>query len=138
MPLRVQIQEIQRRWYKDVSVRQSFTASDTTATLITGRALHTIFVQRIIVWIITDAAQSWTFEDSNSSAKQIAKVTTSPGAATRWDFDFGDDGEPLTEAKNLVLTMSAAGLAGNVIVVAYEKPTSALVANTAGATRVSL
>lgn len=121
-----------RRYHRDMSTSLRVAATDVDTTLITGRTGQTVFVQRIIVYIITDAAQSWSFEDSNGTARVIATVTASPGADTRWDFDFGPEGAPLTEAKNLVLNVSAAGLAGHIEVEAYMKPTAALTANVAG------
>lgn len=119
-----------RRWYEDVTADLTMAAGTGDTTLITARnANYTIFVQRIIAFITTDAAQSWSFEDSAGTPVQIAEVTTSPGDSTRWDFDFGPAGAPLTEGKNLLLNVSAAGLAGHVHVEAYQKLTAVVNAN---------
>lgn len=115
-----------RKWHKDISGSLTMGAGDGDATLVTGRSGHTIKIQRIIVYITTDAAQSWSFEDSNASAKKIAEVTTSPGDETRWDFDFGDNGVPLTEGKNFVLNVSAAGLAGHIEWLGYIEQTATM------------
>ncbi len=117
------------QWYRtrnqDISGSLIVAATDDDQTLVTVRnANSTIYIQHIIVYITTNAAQSWSFEDSNSSARKIAKVTTSPGVDTRWDFWLGDAGIPLTEGKNFLLNMSAAGLAGNVEWEGYSRLTS--------------
>ncbi len=123
-----------RSFYTDVSMNTVVAAAGGDQTLISigARTSWTIFVQRIIVYITTDAAQSWSFEDDNGTPKKIAEVTASPGDETRWDFDFGPIGVPLTEGKDLELNVSAAGLAGHIEVYAYRKLTSPLAA-TAGA-----
>lgn len=113
-----------RQIYRDISSSVAIGAADGDTTLVSGVASHTIYVQRIIVWISTDAAQSWSFEDDNGTPKQIAEVTTSPGDSTRWDFDFGDVGVPLTEGKDFELNVSAAGLAGNITWEGYIRATS--------------
>jgi hypothetical protein len=111
-----------RKVYPSADAQLAFTTATTTTTLTTAKSsAHTIFVQRIIVWIKTDAAQSITFQDNNGTPVIIAKVTTSPGADTRWDFDFGMKGVPLTLGKNLTATFSAAGLAGHMEIYGYQK-----------------
>lgn len=120
-----------RRWNQDISGHLTVAAADTSSTLATIRnANSTFYIQRIVVYITTDAAQSWSFEDSNGSAKKVAKVTTSPGADTRWEFQFGERGLPLTEGKNFVLTMSAAGLAGTIEWEGYSRLTTAMAPGT--------
>lgn len=107
--------------YPSASGTIQFTAATTTTTLETVKsALYTIYVQRIIVWIRTDAAQSIAFQDS-SAAVEIAKVPASPGADTRWDFDFGTIGVPLTIGTDLKAVFSAAGLAGHMEWEGYQK-----------------
>ena len=114
-----------RRHYSDISGQLIFTASTDDTTLRTVRdANHTIFVQKIRVYITTDAAQSIVFEDSNSSARKIAEVTASPGDETPWVFDFGPKGFELTEGKNFVMNVSAVGLAGHMEWEGYEKLTA--------------
>lgn len=101
-----------------------FTAAQTTLTIETIKtstvSTYKMYIQRIIVWIKTDAAQSITFQDDNGAPVIIAKVTTSPGADTRWDFDFGQAGTPLTLGKSLTATFSAAGLAGHMEWYGYQ------------------
>ncbi len=99
----------------------TFTAATDDTTLITAvDSSHTIYVQRVIVYITTDAAQSISFEDS--TGVKICKVSTSPGVDTRWDFYFGPKGRPLTAGANFVMNVSAAGLAGHVEWQCYQTP----------------
>ena len=120
-----------RRIYRDVSTALTATTATGDTVLITATtANHTIFVQRIIVYITTDAAQSWSFEDTAGTPVQVSEIPTSPGDNTRWDFDFGEEGLPLTEGTNLNLNVSATGLAGRIKVYAYQKLTSAAAAGT--------
>lgn len=100
-----------------------FTASTDDTTLITAfSAAHTLYIQRLVVWITTSVAQSITFQDSNGTPFVIAVVSSPPGANTRWDFDFGPKGISLTLGKNLVANFSAVGLAGHMEWEAYQTP----------------
>lgn len=126
-------QPLSDEWYRqvnqDISGHLAATTTTDDTTLVTVRnANSTIYIQRVIVYITTDAAQSWAFEDSNSSAKAVCKVTTSPGVDTRWDFYFGPRGLPLTEAKNFVLNVSAVGLAGTIEWYGYQRITTPMAA----------
>lgn len=113
-----------RRFHQDVSVSNYFTTAATTSTIITVRdANHDIFIQKISVFIQTDAAQSLTFQDTEGTPKVVAKVPASPGAASKFLFDFGPTGIALTVGASLTATFSAAGLAGHYEVVAYQKRT---------------
>lgn len=96
-------------------------ATDDTTLKAVRNANHQIFIQRIIVYITTDAAQSWAFTDSAGTPIGVAKVTTSPGVDTRWDFDFGPTGHPLTVGKDFLLNVSAIGLAGNIEWLGYQR-----------------
>jgi hypothetical protein len=114
-----------RTFYRDISGALTVAAATDDQTLVTVRnANHTIYIQRVIAYITTDAAQSWNFTDSADTPISICKVTMSPGVDTRWDFDFGPEGAPLTEGKNFLLNMSAAGLAGHIEWNGYSKQTS--------------
>lgn len=111
--------------FRNISGSLSRTAAQTGSTLAACRAGHTIFIQSIVAYITTDAAQSWRFEDTTGTPVKIAELPTSPGDETRWQFDFTDEGVPLGEGKDFVLGMSAAGLAGHIEWVGYMKPTAA-------------
>lgn len=109
--------------YQDVSSTTPIVVGTADYTLITGKTNYTINVQRIIVWITTSAAANMSFEDSTTGLR-IANIPASPGDSTRWDFDFGPEGRPITTAENLVLNASGAGNIGHVEVQAYLKPNS--------------
>lgn len=110
-----------RRIHKDASMTANFAATDGNTTLITGKTGYTLYIQRIISVIKTSAAQAITFEDNNSSAVYVAKIASSPGVDSRFDFDLGPEGKALTSAKSLMMDMTA-GNAGHVEVLAYWKP----------------
>jgi len=107
--------------YPDVSSTTTIVGGTADYTLVTGKTNYTIHVQRIIVWITTSAAQNLSFEDSVTGLR-IANIPASPGTDTRWDFDFGPEGRPITTGENLVLNASAAGNVGHVEVQAYRRP----------------
>lgn len=107
--------------YQDCSMDANFAATDGTTTLITGKTNKTIYVQRITVMIKTSAAQTITFQDTTGSPIYVAKIPASPGADTRWDFDFGPWGKALATGTSLSMAMTA-GNAGHVEVSAYFKP----------------
>lgn len=99
-------------------------ASDGTANvLIPAKTGHTLFITKIAVAVTTDAAQTFTFQDSASTPIVIAKTKASPGIGPI-NFDFGEDGTPLTEAKSLNLNISAAGLAARVHAEGYYRRTA--------------
>lgn len=114
-----------RRWNQDISGSLAVGVATDDTTLVTARnANTTLYIQRVVFYVTTDAAQSISFEDSNGTPIKVAKVTTSPGVDTRWDFVFGDRGQPLTEGKNFLMNVSAAGLAGNLEWEGYARLTS--------------
>lgn len=118
-----------RAVHRDISGNLLVAAATDDATLVTCRnANSTIYIQRIAFYVTTDAAQSMVFEDSNASAKKIAEIPSSPGDESPWIFDFGDNGVPLTEGKNFVMNVSAAGLAGHLEWDGYTRITSAVAA----------
>ena len=126
--------EERRRVFRDMTKTVSLVAADTTQdAFLAKRANHRIWVQRIIAYVTTDAAQSMTFQDDASTPLVVFTVTTSPGDETRWDCDYGPVGFPLGENQDLDITLSSAGLAGNVVIYAYQAPSSVFATN-AGST----
>ena len=109
--------------YQDASTTADFAAAAGDTTIITGKANYTLYIQRVIVTIKTSAAQTLTFQDSAVTPIYVAKIPASPGADTRWDFDFGPEGKALSTAKNFVVAMTA-GNAGHWEILAYLKPDS--------------
>jgi hypothetical protein len=119
-----------RNLFGDKSYSASLTTAATTQNdVITPRnANHTLYVQRILVNVITASAQNWTFRDDNSTPKDIAFLPNSAAAGVH-EFDFGPEGIPLTLGKNLDIVISGAGVAAAVKIEAYEK-LGAVVAHT--------
>lgn len=121
-----------RRLYCDVSRSFTFTAATDDTTLITARnALETIFIQRIIVFITTSTAATETFQD-HITGKVIGVIPTNPGANSRWDFDWGPEGMPLTVGENFLWNVSVVGHAGSMVIEAFSKRTG-VGGSTAGA-----
>ncbi len=115
-----------RRIYKDISGHLDLAAAtgDTTLATVRGTA-YTIYIQRVIMYVTTDAAQNISFEDS-TGARKLFEVTTSPGDETRWDGYFGEQGIPLTAGANFVANLSAAGLAGQITWEGYDRQTGVI------------
>lgn len=90
-----------------------------SANLLAG----TIYIQRIQVNIITDAAQSLTLQDDAGTPVVIAGVKASPGVGPI-TFDFGPEGRALTQAKEFELKNSAAGLAADITWTGYWRATA--------------
>jgi hypothetical protein len=113
-----------RTAFEGFAIDIDLAATDTgTVTLKAGKANHRIFVTRIVFSVLTSAAQALSIQDSATTPVVIAKHATSPalGAIT---WDFGEDGTPLTEGKDLVGSLSGAGLAGRIHVEGYLRRVS--------------
>ena len=104
-----------------VAAADSATKEDVIAPRNTS---HTVYVQRIVLSVITDAAQSLTFQDDAGTPVLIAKSAASPGLGVEVVADFGPVGYALTEGKNLDIVISGAGLACKGVIEAYEKLTA--------------
>ncbi len=115
-----------RKQFQDISGGTVLAAVDdlssTARTLKALAAKYTVYVQRIIVNVITDNAATLTFQDDAGTPVVIAKTKASPGIGPI-TFDFGDEGRPLTEGKTFTLKNSAAGLAADITWEGYMKPT---------------
>ena len=73
-----------RKVFRDLTKTQIIGTGDTTVdAFLAKRANQTIWVQRIVVYVTTDSAQSLTFQDDASTPVVVAVVTTSPGIDTR-------------------------------------------------------
>ena len=114
-----------RTRFKDISGTLVLAAADGDATLVTcPSAYHSIFIQKITLNVTTDAAQSASFEDSAATPIKLANLVASPGLGHQ-EFDFGPEGRQLTEGKNFLLNVSAAGLAMGINWTGYARPTAA-------------
>jgi hypothetical protein len=120
-----------RAQYSDKTTIKQILASDSgtfDAVIAPKSVNHSVFVQRIIFNVTTDAAQTLTFQDGAGSPVVIAKSPASPGLGIEIVADFGPQGIQLTRGEELDIVISAAGLAGQINLEAYERltPTSAL------------
>lgn len=118
-----------RTRYKDVSGRTTLAAGDNLSaagrTLVALKVGYTTYVEKIQVNVITDNAATLQFKDSAGTPRVIAGTKASPGIGPI-TFEFGDEGIPLTEAKDFNLWNSAAGLAAEIYWEGYQKPTGTL------------
>jgi hypothetical protein len=111
-----------RAFNRDLSLSGTFAAAATglAGACTVPAAKYTIYVQRIVFDVTTDAAQSMTFQDSAGTPVVIATIPASPGVGPQ-TFDFGNEGIPLTLGKNLDIATSGAGLAGRYQISAYAQ-----------------
>lgn len=117
--------EHRRNFYSNASAVASIATGDTTkdGVIAAKSALYTIFIQRIMVSIITDSNKTLSFRDSADTPIVIGGVPVSPGVGGRTPIDFGSEGTPLTQGKNFDIGISGAGLAARINVEAYQKLT---------------
>lgn len=109
--------------YSSRNANATVLAADTATVEIidtTKSANHRLYIQKIIVSITTDAAQSLTFQDEAGTPLVVAKTKASPGLGAIV-FDFGPQGFACSLGKGLDMVISGAGLAASVHVEAYEK-----------------
>jgi hypothetical protein len=118
-----------RLMFRDISGSSVLAAatdlSSTARILVALKTGYTIYIQKIVVHVITDNAATLTFGDNASTPIVIAGTKASPGLGPI-PFDFGDEGRPLTEAKQFQLKNSGAGLAADITWEGYIKPTGTL------------
>lgn len=111
-------QSLHLRVSADSDVAAADTAKDNVVAVKDSN--HRIYVQKITVSVITDAAQSLIFQDDANTPVLIAKTKATPGLGPIV-FDFGVNGTPLTKGKNLDIATSGAGVAARVHVEGYQK-----------------
>jgi hypothetical protein len=91
--------------------------------VIAGVIGQTIYIQAIMLSVLTDNAATQQWQDNATVPVPIAKSKASPGLGPLL-WDFGPKGTPLTEGKSLYHLMSAAGMAGRVTITAYRRVTA--------------
>ena len=112
---------IYKQAYRNCNGQLIVAATDGDATLITaGSTTEQIFITKIVVTIKTSAAQTITFEDSASSAVYVCKVPSAPTVDTQYTYNFGERGFGLTVGKDLVMNVSAAGVACSIVWEGYR------------------
>lgn len=114
-----------REIYEDISGAQVMATGTGDTTLVTVKASHTIYIQRLKVQLTTGSSgKTWSFEDSANTPISISGALDAATAPASYELFFGAEGVPLTEAKNFVLNVSAAGAAGQVTWQGYQKLTA--------------
>lgn len=116
-------EERYRQVFRDISGNLNVTAATSDTSLQAAITNHTIFIQRIVFYVTTSAAQSMSFEDDAETPIQIANIPATPADDTRWEFYFGPKGVPLTQGQAFKMNVSAAGLAGQLTWDGYAKLT---------------
>lgn len=111
------LQKENQQFYVDVDVAVADSA--TKAAVVAARINHTLYVQKITVSVLTDAAQSLIFQDNAGTPVLIAKTKASPGLGPI-TFDFGPHGTALTQDKQLDIAISGAGLVARVHIEGYQ------------------
>lgn len=115
-----------RTQYTDKSLKLTVLATDATAQLANvinpKSSKHTVFIQKIYISVTTDAAQSLTFQDGAGTPIVVGVSKASPGLGIHVVADHGAEGKALTEGEELDITATA-GIAGQVMIEAYEKLT---------------
>ena len=113
--------------YTDISGSSVLATGDnlsaTFRQLVAAVSGETIYIQKILVNVITDNAATLLFQDDAGTPVVIAGTKASPGIGPI-TFDFGPDGRALTEAKDFELKNSAAGLAADITWTGYRKRTA--------------
>lgn len=114
-----------RTFFQNASGALNVTAAMTGAqTLFTVKTSDTLYLQKVHFEVTTGvASKTWTIQDSNGTPVVFIPAVDA-SAVAHFDFDFGPEGVPATEAKNLVLSISAAGSVGWVTWEAYIKRTA--------------
>lgn len=114
-----------RTFYQSINAAFNILAATDDTTLVTVRnANHTLFLQKLHVEITASSAgKTWTFKDS-AGTPILLVPSIDAGAIAHFDFDFGPDGIPLTQGKNFLLDVSAAGAGGWITWEGYQKLTA--------------
>lgn len=114
-----------RRTYQNVSGNRRVLAADSaTASLIVCPRVttETIYLQKLHIEVTTSGAFTWSFKDSAGTPIDIVPAV-STAAIAHFDFDFGAEGVPMTQGKDLQLVISGAGAVGWLTWEAYAKRT---------------
>lgn len=98
-------------------------ADPSAAAVIAGKTGHAVVITRVTLNVSTDAARTLTVRDDNTSPVNAAIFPASPGVGTR-QVSYEPQGMEMTEAKNIDVYASGAGLAGTLLVEGYYLPIS--------------
>lgn len=124
-----------RSKWGDASISGVVLAAGTGAAdaIAVKSAKHTIFIQKITLFIKTSAAQTITFQDDASTPLDAYIVEASAAAGVIRSIDYGARGFKLTEGKNFDI-VNTAGPAYSYAVEAYQAQTSPSQATTSDRT----
>jgi hypothetical protein len=113
-----------RAVYSDISGSVALTAASTSQNLTAvAKTNETIFIQKFHIEVTTGvASKTWTIDDTGTPFVLSGPYDVS--AVTHFDRDYGPQGVPLTVAKELHVTISAAGSAGTITWEGYRKRTA--------------
>lgn len=112
-----------REFFGSVSGNYRILNADTgLIVLVPAIPAHTVFVQKLHIEVTTiTGAELWTFQDG---AGIPIVPSVSAAAIAHFDFDFGPDGVPCTEATALVLNITGAvGAVGQLTWEGFKKLT---------------
>lgn len=110
--------------YPAISVDVTILAADTAAAvqIIAARTNYKIVLTKVVFSVTTDAAQTATLLDTTGTAIVLWGCKSSPGIGVI-AAEFGDDGLAAAgTSKAVVITLSAAGLAGQLHIEGYYLP----------------
>lgn len=115
-----------RTFYQDVSGTLSVVAATDDTTLVTVKSVNnTLYLQKLHIEVTANSAgKTWTFKDSAATPVLLVPAIDAGAGIAHFDFDFGPNGIPLTQGKNFLLDVSAAGAVGWVSWEMYEKKTA--------------
>lgn len=110
-----------RRYFQDISTLRRWGATDGSVTpLIAPKPKHIVFLQDVLLFVSTDAAQSITLRDTSGAPATVLLVPNSPGIGQK-SYSFGDEGIALPVGEGLDVVLSAAGLAFVLQIVGYRR-----------------
>lgn len=94
------------------------------AAAVPAKTGHKIYIQRILIAITTVAAQVILVRD-NAGTPLVAASVAASAAIGPYTFDFGEEGLPMTEGKQLDI-VNVAGPAYSYVVEGYYRQTAVL------------
>ena len=125
----------QRQWYGDYGGSLLVTALTGQTTLLVGKPLYTIFVQRIHIHVTAAAAQTWDVQDSAGNSyigpMDVSSHVTTVGSDVsiptqdpiQAEYDYGPFGVALPVGTSLIFVPSGIGAKGIITWDAYQRQT---------------
>jgi hypothetical protein len=126
--------EFYQQTYGKLTYNRALVVGESTtldSVIAVRNANYTIYVQSIVFACSNGGAHVLTFQDDAGTPIVIAATPDTAVAGESYIYDFGPEGFPLTQGKNLDVTISSAGIAGGLHIEAYQKLTAAVAAASA-------